>query len=97
MLFYGVVVSFIFYLMYVVMFCYDIWKGNKLWGRKFGVLMGALMVYFFVAHWKGDFLAGANMNTKVLLVMHNIIVLAGSSQFILHLQTDPKGSSTHEL
>lgn len=84
MLFYGAIISLIFYLMYTVLFYYDIRNGNKLWGRKFGVLMGALMVYFFVAHWKGAFLAGANMNTKVLLVIHNIIVLGGSSRFTMN-------------
>ena len=97
MLFYGAIISLIFYVMYVVVFYYDIRNANKMWGRKFGALMGALMVYFLVAHWKGAFLAGANMNTKVLLVMHNIIVLAGSSQFILHRQKDRKEASTHEL
>jgi hypothetical protein len=97
MLFYGAIISFIFYLAYAVLFYYDIRNGSKLWGRKFGVLIGALMVYFFVVHWKGAFLAGANMNTKVLLVMHNIIVLAGSSQFIMHCQTNRKEASTHEL
>ena len=90
MLFYGAIVSFILYLMYIVLFYYDIRKGSKIWGRKFGMLMGVLMIYFFVVHWKGAFLTGANMNTKLLLVMHNIIVLAGSSQFIFHRQSDRK-------
>jgi hypothetical protein len=82
MLFYGVVMSVLFYSVYLVMLAHDYLYHAKAEVKGLNLVLGVLVAYFFVVHWKGAFLDGSNMNTKIVFVIHSIIVLAMKSQHI---------------
>lgn len=82
MLFYGVIMSVVFYSIYLIMLVHNYLYYTKAEVKGLNLVLGVLVAYFFVVHWKGAFLEGSNMNTKVVLVIHSIIVLAMRHQQI---------------
>jgi hypothetical protein len=76
MLFYGAIGSLILYTMYIFLFKYMYRIGKKVFGKPYAVLSVVLCIYFFVAHWKGDFLNGSNMNIKFLFLLLNYTIVS---------------------
>jgi len=78
MLFYGLVPSGILYAFYIFGF-YKIYNNTK-YDKNIWILIVLMCGYFFLAHYKGDFLTGSPMNIKLFFIILIFTVLSINSK-----------------